>query len=240
MLLHNTDSLFVKRPPAEQIQTVIDKAKLDYNVDLEIDKEYRYCVLSNRKKNYFGVTKSGKIDVKGLTGKKSHTPPFIKQVFKAILEILSKIYTEDDFEQAKKDISVKIADCGKMVEARDIPLKDLAFTVRLSKPSAEYTKTIPQHIKAARQLDNADTVKSGDRISFVKVIGKIGVRPIEKARRDETDTKKYMAFMESTLEQITSSMGLDFDTMLQKPKQSGMDEFFWGSDLQRPDCDPVN
>ena len=43
----------------------------------------------------------------------------------------------------------------------------------------------------------------------------------------EIDSKKYMEFMESTLEQITSSMDLDFDTMLGKPKQTGLDEFFW-------------
>ena len=101
VLLHNTDSLFVKRPPAEQIQAVIDKAKLDHGVDLEIDKEYRYCVLSNLKKNYFGVTKSGRLDVKGLTGKKSHTPPFIKKAFQEILGILVGIQTEDGFEASK-------------------------------------------------------------------------------------------------------------------------------------------
>jgi len=36
-----------------------------------------------------------------------------------------------------------------------------------------------------------------------------------------------MEFLESTLEQITSSMNLDFDTILGKPKQTGLDEFFW-------------
>ena len=55
----------------EQIQKLIEQAKTDHGVDLEIDKTYRYCVLSNRKKNYLGVTDSGKVDVKGLTGKKS-------------------------------------------------------------------------------------------------------------------------------------------------------------------------
>ena len=57
------------------------------------------------------------------------------------------------------------------------------------------------------QLDNARTIKSGDRISYVKVLGKIGVKPIEKAKREEVDSKKYMEFLESTLGQITSSMG---------------------------------
>ena len=33
--------------------------------------------------------------------------------------------------------------------------------------------------------------------------------------------------MKSTLDQITSSMDLDFDTILGKPKQTGLDQFFW-------------
>ena len=228
VLYGDTDSLFIKKPTPAQIQMVIEQAKRDHGVDLEVDKEYRYCVLSNRKKNYFGVTESGKVDVKGLTGKKSHTPPFIKRLFGEILVVLARIQTEGDFEEAKRVISEKIAGYGKRVESREIPLKDLAFTVMLSKSPAEYTKTVPQHIKAAKQLEGSRIIKRGDRISYIKVIGRIGVKPIELARGDEIDAKKYMEFMESTLEQITSSMSLDFDRILNKPKQSGMDEFFWG------------
>ena len=55
---------------------------------------------------------------------------------------------------------------------------------------------------------------SGDKIiKFIKIAEKV--------------SKKYMEFLESTLEQITSSMDLDFDTILGKPKQTGLDEFFW-------------
>ena len=68
VLYGDTDSLFIKNPTPQQIQTIIDKAKADHNVELEVEKEYRYVVLSDRKKNYLGVTKSGKVDVKGLTG----------------------------------------------------------------------------------------------------------------------------------------------------------------------------
>jgi DNA polymerase I len=65
------------------------------------------------------------------------------------------------------------------------------------------------------------------KISFIKILNKPGVKPVELAKKEEIDSKKYMEFMESTLEQITSSMDLDFDTMLGKPKQTGLDEFFW-------------
>ena len=227
VLYGDTDSLFIKNPTKEQIQIVIDQAKKDHGVDLEIDKTYRYCVLSNRKKNYLGVTKSGKVDVKGLTGKKSHTPAFIKKLFYELIEVLSRVQTIDDFVKAKQEISEKIATCGKKVEAKEIPLKDLTFNVMLSKSPSEYVKTIPQHIRAAKQLESIREIKKGDRISFIKILNKPGVKPVELAKKEEIDSKKYMEFMESTLEQITSSMDLDFDTMLGKPKQTGLDEFFW-------------
>ena len=227
VLYGDTDSLFLKKPTPEQIHLVVEQAKTDHGVDLEIDKTYRYCVLSNRKKNYLGVTKSGKVDVKGLTGKKSHTPAFIKKLFYELVEILSKVQTMDDFVNAKQQISEKISICGKKVEAKEIPLEDLTFNVMLSKAPSEYVKTIPQHIRAAKQLESIREIKKGDRISFIKILNKPGVRPVELAKKEEIDSKKYMEFMESTLEQITSSMDLDFDTMLGKPKQTGLDEFFW-------------
>ena len=227
VLYGDTDSLFLKNPTQEQIQLVVEQAKKDHGVDLEIDKTYRYCVLSNRKKNYLGVTKSGKVDVKGLTGKKSHTPAFVKKLFYELVEILSNVQTMNDFVKAKQQISKKIAICGKKVEAKEIPLEDLTFNVMLSKAPSEYVKTIPQHIRAAKQLESIREIKKGDKISFIKILNKPGVKPVELAKKEEIDSKKYMEFLESTLEQITSSMDLDFDTMLGKPKQTGLDEFFW-------------
>ena len=102
VLYGDTDSLFVKKPTTKQVDDIITKAKVEHNVELEVEKEYRYVVLSGRKKNYLGVTKNGKVDVKGLTGKKSHTPPFIKSLFYELLDILSEIKTVDEFERAKK------------------------------------------------------------------------------------------------------------------------------------------
>ncbi|MEM3089504.1 MAG: DNA-directed DNA polymerase I [Candidatus Nitrosotenuis sp.] len=227
VLYGDTDSLFVKNPTTEQIQRVIEDTRMEQGVDLEIDKEYRYVVLSNRKKNYLGVTKDGKVDVKGLTGKKSHTPPFIKNLFYELLDILSRVETANDFEAAKKKISDKISECATKVKEKKIPIPELAFNVMISKAPDEYDKTVPQHIRAAKLLEQHREIKRGDIISYVKIINKPGVKPVEMARQDEIDSAKYMEFMESTLDQITSSMDLDFDKIVGRPKQTGLDQFFW-------------
>ena len=184
-------------------------------------------VLSNRKKNYLGVNHNGKVDVKGLTGKKSHTPKFIKTLFFELLDILSEVKTVEEFSAAKNRVSDKIANCARKIQAKEVPLTDLAFNVMASKAPRDYTKTIPQHIRAALQLQTIREIKRGDIISYVKILNKPGVRPVEMAKQSEIDAGKYMEFMQSTLEQITSSMDLDFDTILGKPKQTGLDQFFW-------------
>ena len=227
VLYGDTDSIFVKNPTEQQMQTIINQAKNNHGVELEVEKEYRYVVLSDRKKNYLGVTKNGKVDVKGLTGKKSHTPAFIKSLFYDILDVLAEVKTNDEFKNAKSKISSKITECSRKIQAKEIPLSELAFNVMLSKSLNEYTKTIPQHIRAAKQLESVREIKKGDRISYVKIINKPGVRPVEMAKQSEIDSSKYMEFMQRTLDQITSSMNMDFDTIIGKPRQTGLDQFFW-------------
>ena len=97
----------------------------------------------------------------------------------------------------------------------------------ISKAPSEYVKTIPQHIRAAKLLEQIREIKKGDIISYVKIINKPGVKPVELARPDEIDSAKYMEFMESTFDQILSSMDLDFATLIGAPKQTGLDQFFW-------------
>ena len=227
VLYGDTDSLFIKDPTREQKQYVIECAKRDHGVDLEVDKEYRYVVLSSRKKNYVGVTKGGDVHIKGLTGKKSHTPPFIKKLFGEVLGVLSGVQNIDDFKRSKTQVREKIAYWAHRVQNRDIPLEDLAFNIMLNRAPSEYTKTTPQHIKAARLLEGTREIRKGDIISYIKVTSNLGVKPVELARSDEIDAKKYLEFLESTMDQIVSPMGLDFDAIVGKPKQTSLAQFFY-------------
>ena len=120
-----------------------------------------------------------------------------------------------------------ISQCARKLKAKEVPLADLTFNVMISKAPSECVKTIPQHIRAAKLLEQVREIKKGDIISYVKIINKPGVKPVEMARPDEIDSEKYMEFMESTFDQILSSMDLDFQTLVGAPKQTGLDQFFW-------------
>jgi DNA polymerase I len=208
---------------------------------LEVDKEYRYVVFSDLKKNYLGVKPDGTVDVKGLTGKKSHTPPFIRNAFYEILSILGKVNSEKDFESAKENIKKVIQESAKNLEAHKIPLEELSFNVTINKSISTYGKKegknmdgkdtykgLPQHIKAAKMLDDRGRVfRAGDVISYVKTKAGDGVKPVELAKPDEIDTEKYLETMEATLDQVLSALNFDFKSVLGKPRQQSLDELFW-------------
>lgn len=227
VLYGDTDSIFVLNPTEKQMQGLITGAKEKHGVELEVDKKYRYCVLSNRKKNYLGVSETGKVDVKGLTGKKSHTPKFIKDLFYEIVKILGTVENKDGFKKAQDEIKGLIAQCGNKLSSQQIPLQDLTFNVMLSKAPDEYRKNIPQHIRAAMMIDGGAGFSKGDRISFVKTLNKSGVKPVQIATLADIDIKKYVEFMETVLGQITGPLGIEFDSALGRPKQVGLEQYFW-------------
>lgn len=242
----DTDSLFLKNPSSTAVDQVASWARNTLGVDLEVDKEYRYVVFSDLKKNYLGVKPDGTVDVKGLTGKKSHTPPFIRKAFYNILEILGKVSSEKDFERARESIKQVIQENAKNLELHKIQLEDLSFNVTINKSLSTYGKKtgsktvdgktadtykgLPQHIKAAKMLVDADKgreIRAGDVISYVKTKTGDGVKPVELAKPEEIDTEKYLETMESTFEQVLSTLNFDFKSVLGKPRQQSLDELFW-------------
>ena len=248
----DTDSLFLKNPSETRVDELSAWARNSLGVDLEIDKQYRYVVFSELKKNYLGVLADGTVDVKGLTGKKSHIPPFIRNAFYNILDILSKVNSEKDFESAKGRIKNIIQENARNLELRKIPSADLSFNVMVNKSPGKYGKKmttitstkaasldgrdrevenykgLPQHIKAAKLLvDIGKEIKAGDIISYVKTKTGDGVKPVELAKAEEIDTEKYLEAMEATFDQLLSSLNFNFKSILGKPHQSNLDELFW-------------
>jgi DNA polymerase, archaea type len=248
----DTDSLFLRDPSEGNVEEISKWAKANQGVDLELDKEYRYVVFNNLKKNYLGVLKDGTVDVKGLTGKKSHTPTFIRKTFYKMLDILGKVNTETDFDSAREKIKDIIRESAKKLESDKYPLEELSFNVMINKSPEKYGKKgseniritsidghdsttnsmkgIPQHIKAAKLFsDNGRQIKAGDIISYVKTKTAEGVKPVELATHKEIDTEKYLEAMESTFDQLLTALDVNFKSIIGKPRQSNLDELFWSN-----------
>lgn len=213
----DTDSVFLKNPSEQQISGLAKWSEHELKMSLDVDKMYRYAVFSSRKKNYLGVLEDGSVDVKGLTGKKKHIPLFIKDAFDLMKQRLAKVKSPPDFEEAKKDIRTIVLDCYQHLKRREWKsLNELAFHIVLGEAPRAYTKTTPQHVKAAIILEKQRKIelKAGDLISFVKVIKEPYVKPVELASNNEIDVDKYVGHLHSTFDQVLDALGLEFEEII--------------------------
>jgi DNA polymerase I len=217
VLYGDTDSIFLKNPSQEQIKILEKWSEKTLGMELDVEKFYRYAVFSSRKKNYLGILQDGTVDVKGMTGKKRHIPAYIKKAFDQMEERLGKVKSPSEFEEAKKEIRKIVRDRYLRLKQRrwgDTP-NELAFHVVLGKVPQAYTKTTPQHVKAALILQKMNyELKAGDLISFVKVIKEPRVKPVQIASNGEIDVDKYVGYLQSTFDQVLDALGLDFDEII--------------------------
>jgi len=212
ILYGDTDSLFLWNPPKEKVEELLNWVKSNLGIDLDIDKVYRYVAFSSRKKNYLGILEDGRLDIKGLVGKKRHTPEFLKKLFLDISMALSEIKTTEDFNEIKNKIREITRNSIIKLKNKEYSLDDLAFKVALTKNLNEYTKNTPQHVKAAKMLLHYNyRIEAGSIISFVKTKGSVGVKPVQLARIDEIDEEKYFSHLETTLSQVLEAIGLSLD-----------------------------
>ena len=213
----DTDSIFLRGPSQDQIKVLEDWSEKELGMELDMDKSYRYSVFSSRKKNYLGIFQDGSVDVKGMTGKKRHIPVFIKKAFDQMEERLGEVKSPAEFEEAKREIRKIIRDRYLQLKQRrwgDTP-DELAFYVVLGKIPEGYTKTMPQHVRAALILkDMGHELKAGDLISFVKVVKEPRVKPVQLASNSEIDVDKYVGYLHSTFDQVLDALGLDFDEII--------------------------
>lgn len=219
----DTDSLFLWSPPPQAIEELVQSVLSELQIDLSVDKEYAWVVFSRRKKNYLGMLSDGQVDVKGLTGKKRNTPDYVKELFREVIEALSSASNVAAFEKSVDKVKGILRESIDDLKRGKVPLNLLAFKVALTKPLSSYTKTTPQHVKAAKLLLThlkkhgiERTIEVGDVISYVKTSDRLGVKPVELARIDEVDHEKYIEIIRTTLEQVLEALDIRFEELLEK------------------------
>ncbi|MDG6902147.1 MAG: ribonuclease H-like domain-containing protein [Nitrososphaerota archaeon] len=215
IVLKNTDSLFLQNPSKEQSGAVTKWAEEDLGVELDLDKSYRYVAFSSRKKNYFGVLPDGTVDIRGLTGKKSQTPEYLKKNFYDALDILSSVKSPDDFERARARTRELLTNMVNNLKGKRVPVADLAFNVMMGKPTDKYSGTTPQHVRAAQALERKGReVKAGDIIGYVKTKSPPYVKPVELAKADDVDPDKYIEYAHSMFDQMLDALDFSFDEIM--------------------------
>lgn len=230
VLYGDTDSVFLDNPSEEQQKELVHWSSEELGIDLEVEKTYKYVALSDRKKNYIGVYKDGKVEVKGLSGKKRNTPDFAQEAFRKMLEVLSRVDDSKGFEVAKEEIRDIVNTVIDRLEGKSEPYspEELAFRIQMTKPLHSYDTNIP-HVRAAKMLveSTQDPTKAlpGTIVAFIKTKGQETVLPVELAKGVSywIDKDAYIDILKSVFEQVLDSVGLDFDEFL---GFTTLDQFF--------------
>lgn len=224
VLYGDTDSVFLDHPSKEQTDSLVEWADEALGIDLEVEKTYRYAVFSERKKNYLGVYKDGRMDIKGLTGKKRHIPPILKHAFDELTRILSEVETPDEFPKAKEDIKGLVEEVHHRIMEREFNIDEVAFQMQLGKSLDRYD-TNPQHVKAGKMLrELGHEIEQGDIIYYV--VTKNDVLPALLAKPRDVDVRKYEEYLESTFEQLLDALDMNFDALIGRPQQQSLGTYF--------------
>ena len=240
VLYGDTDSVFLISPSPDQIQEIIEWSQSTLGVVLEVEKTYRYVVLSQRKKNYFGVYPNSEVEVKGLMGKKRNTPQFLQEAFKKVLNILSEVKSESEFEAAQVCVKEYIRNVYRKLEKGKYSNDDLAITMQMTQHLHKYAVNA-QHVKAAWQLEEmyqrqhhnkslnktipAEFIKSGQFIRFIKTKNADRVTALElMSPKSKIDIKAYRSMIDTIFEQITGALDIEMEEL--SSGQVNLMEFF--------------
>ena len=226
VLYGDTDSVFLAHPTQEQIEALVEWTDRELGIDFDVDKVYRYAIFSKRKKNYLGVYPDSSVDIKGLTGKKRHIPPLLKDAFSRMTVILGGVESPEEMEGAKREIHGLVESVVHRLRERDFDLDEVAFRVMLGRRLSAY-ETNPQHVKAAKMLrEQGIELDIGDVIRYV--ITTRDVKPVQMASHRDVDVNKYIEHLESMFAQLLDALDMDFDLLVGRPKQTALGQFFGG------------
>lgn len=218
----DTDSVFLTRLKEEAYEEVVNYIRNTYNVDLEVE-ERGIVIVFHAKKNYYVVElkkdgSKGKI-IKGLVGKKKHTPRIVKDAFKRWTDIIrDNCSTLSDIPHLINKLEASRKSYELAIMNRSGTLDDYSIGTTLSRTLSDYKANVPQ-VRAAKKLlevykqkspypisDNL-LFKKGSVIEYVHAIKpkkkKIKhVLPIELADMRDIDTIEYINILNSVYSQL--------------------------------------
>jgi DNA polymerase I len=209
-LYGDTDSIFINHLNDKERERLIEELKRRTKIEIDFDKRYKYVIIS-RKKNYLGCGYDGRIDIKGMSGKKRHQCLFLKNIFNEILNVLRGINKIEDLNIAKNSIEKIIHDKLEKLKLREVRLEDLSFRVRLSKDIS--AKGQPYDV-ARLYLANGIKKQNGDFVEYVLTKGVYSAKPTFIARISEIDVDGYIQRLEGMLKQIFEPLDMNVNEVL--------------------------
>jgi DNA polymerase elongation subunit (family B) len=180
MLYGDTDSIYVASE-AENDAIISEASK--FGVRLEIDKRWRVLCLNTNKKQYFGITESGKLEHTTLPGMKNNQPAYFSRVTQ---KLISKEFQELFIPSSSSSDADGNGDCNRgnqqqyplhavsgylrhaFAQLESCNLDELSFSKKATKPLYEY-----EHNDEHRQIydENLEDCGGNEEMAQLKSQG---------------------------------------------------------------------
>lgn len=221
LVVHNTDSMFVKFAGVKTIPEVfavaekardLINANLPKPMSISVEKAFSRLIQDQKKKRYAGgvwVPGSGqkepKLHVSGLELKKRDRPPFL---CKSMEEVLRLLLVKGDLNAAIAFVHATAADLLQ----NKIPIEDYVITQSLTKNIDDFAtpNARTEVIRKQRARDPSYHVALGERLSIIYVAGPHGSKVSTRAESPEEakrrglpiDRDHYLAEYQKTMTKL--------------------------------------
>jgi DNA polymerase elongation subunit (family B) len=233
LIYADTDSVFIKNlkgiTSTDQYEKLVNILRRETDLPISIEHDFKFLVLlpleASKKiealKQYYGVTQTGQLVVRGVEIRRYDTPKLIKKFQIGLLSALfdckdAKEIVEKGYENALLLVTKAIDKI--MLGGENITQDDLVISKLLGQDIKKYRSLFP-HVCAAIQLSNEDKHPSkGDTIKYIHTdsqhknplcrVASIGSSNARKETLDY-DKEKYKDMMFDAAETVLGYFGFD-------------------------------
>jgi len=222
------DSLWLKKEGASEKEYHDLCYEIETKLDLPISFEgiYKWIMFLNSRlspkipvlNRYYGVTRDGKMKVRGIDLRRHDTTDVVRDCQKEILTLLSFASNSNEFRELVPkavDITRKYI---RLIRTGQVPEEKLVLEKRLSKSLEEYSNLSQQAIAARKLHDVGRSVHAGQNIRYIvtsseATIGDDRAVPCELFERTVGyDTSAYTNLLIRTFVNLFMPLGYDTTT----------------------------
>jgi DNA polymerase II len=216
MLHALTDSLWIQRDAPfgrRELFSLCEEISRLSRVEMSLEGVYRWIVFLPSKENdrrpvatrYYGLFDDGTMKIRGLACRRRDTPPFVKEMQLAMLEVLKGAATLAAREELRPEIEAIFNEHVRLLKSGRVAAGELLLRRTLTRNLDQY-KANTRTAQAARQYQQAGIkVHPGEKVQFVISDEKTAKRT-HKAKILVDDTKvKYN--LDSYLKMLVDALG---------------------------------
>src|ERR1700730_2593699 len=180
----------------------------------EIESVYRYVVFLPSKQyadvpvpnRFFAVGEDGELKVRGLECRRHDTPPLLSRMQQEVLAILAEAHDYDSYLQKLEIARGLFADYQERLSSRDVDIRELIVSKRITKEPRAYQKAGVTAIAAQQLFGSGVKLRPGQTVEYI-IIDSDAAVPNDRVRAFALwegwfgyDRKKYAAMLREAFE----------------------------------------